>query len=146
MTVEIAQILLVEDSPTDVELTREVLSDARVANELHSVLDGEAALRFLRREGEHAGAPRPDFVLLDVNLPRMSGLDVLVQIKEDPALLDIPVVMLTTSEDEGDVLRAYRSQASSYITKPMDLGQFVAVVRWIEGYWLSIVRFPKGPA
>jgi CheY-like chemotaxis protein len=145
MNVETAQILLVEDSPTDVELTREVLADAKVANELHCVTDGEAALRFLRREGEHAGAPRPDFVLLDVNLPRMSGLDVVAQIKEDPALHDIPVVMLTTSDDEADVLRAYKSHANSYITKPMDLDQFIAVVRSIEGYWLSIVRFPKGP-
>ena len=143
MNVHIAQILLVEDSPTDVELTREVLADARVSNELHSVLDGEAALRFLRREDEYAGAPRPDFVLLDLNLPRMSGLEVLSAIKEDPALRDIPVVMLTTSEDEADVLRAYQSHVNSYITKPMDLGQFVAMVRSIEGYWLSIVRFPR---
>jgi CheY-like chemotaxis protein len=139
-----AQVLLVEDSPTDVELTREVLQDARVANELHSVSDGEAAMRFLRREGEHAGAPRPDFVLLDLNLPRMSGLEVLAQIKDDPELVDIPVIMLTTSEDEADVMRAYKSHANSYITKPMDLDQFIAVVRSIEGYWLSIVRFPKG--
>lgn len=144
MNVDTAQILLVEDSPTDVELTREVLADAKVANELHSVLDGEAALRFLRQEDEHADAPRPDFVLLDLNLPRMSGLEVLAEIKQDPELQDIPVVMLTTSEDEADVLGAYRAHANSYITKPMDLDQFIAVVKSIEGYWLSIVRFPKG--
>lgn len=144
MKAEIAKILLVEDSPTDVELTGVVLADAKVANELHVVTDGEAALAFLRREAGHEDAPRPDFILLDVNLPRMSGIEVVAQIKDDPALKDIPVVMLTTSEDEADVMGAYAAHANSYITKPMDLDQFIAVVRSIEGYWLSIVRLPKG--
>lgn len=142
MNVQIAQILLVEDSPTDVELTREVLAEARVRNDLHAVTDGEAAMRFLRREGEFADAPRPDIVLLDVNLPRMSGHEVLEAVKGDEDLRSIPVIMLTTSRDEADVLGAYRRHVNSFIVKPLDLEQFVGVVRQIEGYWLSIVKLP----
>ncbi|MFL5846744.1 MAG: response regulator [Solirubrobacteraceae bacterium] len=143
MSITPAHILLVEDSPTDIELTREVLGEARVLNQLHAVTDGERALSYLRGEGEYAGAPRPDFVLLDLNLPRMGGIEVLRAMKADPALCDIPVIVLTTSSDEADVLGAYREQASSFIVKPVDLDQFVRVVKTIEGYWLSIVKLPK---
>lgn len=142
MIAQIAQILLVEDSPTDVELTRGVLAEARVRNDVHVVSDGEAAMRFLRREGEFADAPRPDIVLLDVNLPRMSGHEVLEAVKGDEELRSIPVIMLTTSHDEADVLGAYRQHVNSFIVKPLDLDQFVGVVRQIEGYWLSIVKLP----
>ena len=145
MQARIATVLLVEDSPTDVELTREVLEAARVRNELHAVTDGEAALAFLFREGDYADAPRPDFVLLDLNLPRMGGIEVLRAIKNDERTRDIPVIVLTTSAHEADVLDAYREHANSYITKPMDLGQFVRVVQSIEGYWLSIVQLPRAP-
>jgi CheY-like chemotaxis protein len=106
------------------------------------VTDGEAAVAFLRREPPYADAPRPDFVLLDLNLPRMSGIEVLKVIKSDPDLTDIPVIMLTTSNDELDVLGAYKAHANSFITKPVGLDQFIGVVREIEGYWLSIVRLP----
>lgn len=134
------RILLVEDSPTDVELTREVIT-----HDLDVVTDGEEALRFLRGEGERAGAARPDLVLLDLNLPRMSGLEVLRAMKEDPALVEIPVVVLTTSADEADVLGAYREHAASFITKPVDLEQFRKVAGEIEDYWLSVVRLPGRP-
>jgi two-component system response regulator len=137
-----AQILLVEDSPTDVELTTEALAEGRVANQLHIVRNGEDALRFLRQEDEFADAPTPDIVLLDWNLPRMDGGEVLSAIRSDPALTHIPVVVLTTSSSDEDVLRSYRLHANSYVRKPLDLDQFIAAVRAIEGYWLSIVKLP----
>jgi CheY-like chemotaxis protein len=137
-----AQILLVEDSPTDVELTEEALAEARVANSLHVVRNGEDALRFLRHEDEYADVPRPDIVLLDWNLPRMNGSEVLTAIRADPELTHIPVVVLTTSSSDEDVLRSYQLHANSYVRKPLDFEQFIDAVRAIEGYWLSIVRLP----
>ena len=136
------QILLVEDSPGDVRLTREVLRDARIANELHIVGDGEEAMRFLRRQGAFDGVPRPDLILLDLNLPRKDGREVLAELKEDPDLHLIPVIVLTTSAAEQDVLRSYDLNAACYITKPIDLDEFISVVRSIESFWLSIVRLP----
>ncbi|MDX6659999.1 MAG: hypothetical protein QOJ55_821 [Solirubrobacteraceae bacterium] len=139
---EPVQILLVEDSPGDIRLTREVLRDARIANELHIVGDGEHAMAFLRREGEHAGKPRPDLILLDLNLPRKDGREVLEELNADPELHLIPVIVLTTSAAQQDVLRSYDLKAACYITKPIDLDEFIAVVRSIEAFWLSIVRLP----
>jgi CheY-like chemotaxis protein len=136
------QILLVEDSPGDVRLTQEVLRDARIANDLHVVGDGEAAMSFLRRDGEYADRPRPDLVLLDLNLPRKDGREVLSEINADPELRSIPVIVLTTSEAEQDILRSYQLAANAYITKPIDLNELIAVVRSIETFWLSIVRLP----
>ena len=136
------QILLVEDSPGDVRLTREVLRDARIANELHIVGDGEEAMRFLRRQGAFDGVPRPDLILLDLNLPRKDDREVLAELKEDPELHLIPVIVLTTSAAEQDVLRSYDLNAACYITKPIDLDEFISVVRSIESFWLSIVRLP----
>jgi chemotaxis family two-component system response regulator Rcp1 len=141
-----AEILLVEDSPSDIRLTQKVMADARIANNLHVARDGADALAFLRREGPHADAVRPDLVLLDLNLPRVDGRDVLRAIKSDAALRHIPVIVLTTSREEGDVLSSYELQANSYISKPIDLNEFIDVVRSIEGYWLSIVRLPHRAA
>ena len=137
------QILLVEDSPGDVRLTQEVLRDARIANQLHVVGDGEAAMAFLRREGEYADCPRPDLVLLDLNLPRKDGREVLAELHSDPELKVVPVIVLTTSEAEQDILHSYQLAANAYITKPIDLSEFIAVVRSIENFWLSIVRLPN---
>lgn len=136
------ELLLVEDNPGDVELTREALEEARVRNRLAVVEDGVEALAYLRREGRYAGAPRPDLVLLDLNLPRKDGREVLAEIKADPELRRIPVVVLTTSEAEKDVLGAYDLYASAYIVKPVDLDQFLGVVRSVEGFWLTVVKFP----
>ena len=136
------QLLLVEDSPGDVELTREALEEARVANTLHVVSDGVEAMEFLRRQGRFAGAVRPDLVLLDLNLPRKDGRQVLAEIKEDPELRRIPVVVLTTSQAEKDVLAAYQLHANAYIVKPVDLQQFLDVVRSVEGFWLAVVKLP----
>ncbi|MDX6671565.1 MAG: hypothetical protein QOI91_1928 [Solirubrobacteraceae bacterium] len=136
------QILLVEDSPGDVRLTQEVLRDARIANDLYVVGDGEQAMAFLRQEGEFARRPRPDLVLLDLNLPRKDGREVLADLSGDPELKAIPVIVLTTSEAEEDILRSYQLAANAYITKPIDLNEFIAVVRSIENFWLSIVRLP----
>lgn len=137
-------ILLVEDSPADVDLTREALSDAKVFNELHVVDDGVQALAFLHREGAYADAPRPDLILLDLNLPKKDGREVLAEIKQDPSLRRIPVVILTTSEAEQDILKSYDLHANCYITKPVDLEQFVTVVQSIENFWLMIVKLPDG--
>ncbi len=135
-------ILLVEDNPGDVRLTVEALKDGKMYNRLHVVEDGVEALRFLRKEGEYANAPRPDLILLDLNLPRADGHEVLAEIKQDDALKRIPVVVLTTSQAEEDVIRSYNLNANCYITKPVDLAQFVKVVHSIEEFWLSIVRLP----
>jgi CheY-like chemotaxis protein len=142
MSVSPIHILLVEDSPGDIRLTQEVLRGARIANELHVVEDGEDAMRFLRREGDHADAPRPDLILLDLNLPRKDGREVLAELKADADLHTIPVIVLTTSAEERDILRSYELSANSYITKPIDLDEFITVVRSIESFWLSIVRLP----
>ena len=138
------QILLVEDSPGDVLLTREALRDARVPNELNVVGDGEEAMRYLRHEGEFADRPKPDIVLLDLNLPRKDGREVLEEVKSDPELRRIPVIVLTTSSADGDVLRAYDAHANSYIRKPVDLEKFMRVVRSIEDYWTGFVALPPG--
>ncbi len=136
MTVRPVDILLVEDNPADVVLMRE----ARMHNTLHVAADGREALAFLRREGAYAAAPRPGLILLDLNLPRLNGHEVLAAIKDDPDLRRIPVVMLTTSDAPSDVRAAYDRHVNSYITKPVDLEQFFAVVKGLDGYWLSLVR------
>ena len=135
-------ILLVEDSPADVDLTREALEDAKVRNTLHVVNDGVAAMEFLRQEGDYANAPRPDLILLDLNLPKKDGREVLADVKADPALRRIPVVVLTTSEAEQDILRSYDLHANCYVTKPVDLEQFISVIKSIEKFWLVIVKLP----
>jgi CheY-like chemotaxis protein len=138
------EILLVEDNPGDVRLTQEALIDAKVRNNLHVAADGVEAMAFLRREGEHDKAPRPDLILLDLNLPEKNGLEVLAEIKADEKLRSIPVVVLTTSQAEKDVLKAYNLNANCYVTKPLDLDQFVEVVKSIKSFWLSIVQLPTG--
>ena len=137
------EILLVEDNPGDVDLTREALEGAKVRNQLHVVDDGEAAVEFLYRRGEFAAAPRPGLILLDLNLPKKNGRQVLKEIKADPTLAEIPVVVLTTSEADEDILRAYELHANCYITKPVNFKQFLAVIKAIEDFWLTIVKLPK---
>ena len=137
------QVLLVEDDPGDVLMTREAFQDYKLRNELHVVNDGEQAMQFLRQEGEFAGRPRPDLVLLDLNLPRMDGREVLQAIKSDPELSSIPVVVLTTSEAEDDVLRSYSLHANAYVTKPVDFERFINVVRQIDDFFVTIVRLPR---
>jgi CheY-like chemotaxis protein len=137
------EILLVEDSPGDVELTQEVLRDAKVRNHLNVVSDGEEALRYLRREGRYASAVRPDLILLDLNLPKKDGREVLREIKNDDSLKRIPVVVLTTSQAEQDILKTYELHANCYVTKPVDLDQFITVVQSIEDFWLAIVKLPS---
>lgn len=136
------EILLVEDNAADVRLTIEALKEGKVRNRLSVARDGVEALAFLRREGEHAGAPRPDLILLDLNLPRMDGRELLAVIKEDPTLRRIPVVVLTTSKAEEDILRTYDLHANCYVTKPVDLDRFIEVVKSIDDFWLTIVRLP----
>ena len=135
-------ILLVEDNPGDVRLTQEALKEARVINELSVVSNGEEAMSFLHRSGSYSTAPRPDMILLDLNLPRMDGREVLAEIKADPNLKRIPVVVLTTSSAEKDIVTTYNLHANCYITKPVDLDQFLDVVKSIEGFWLTIVKLP----
>jgi two-component system, chemotaxis family, response regulator Rcp1 len=137
------EILLVEDNPGDVRLTMEGLTNSRVRNNLHVVRDGVEAMAFLHREGQHAGAVRPDLILLDLNLPRMDGREVLSAIKSDARFKTIPVVVLTTSGAEQDVRRSYELQANCYITKPADLEQFLTVVKSIEDFWMTIVTLPR---
>jgi chemotaxis family two-component system response regulator Rcp1 len=139
----VIEILLVEDNPGDARLTREALRDGKVRNHLHVVEDGVEAMAFLRREGRYGDAPRPDLVLLDLNLPRKSGREVLADVKSDPALARIPIVVLTTSQADEDVAKAYEYHANCYITKPVDFDQFVGVVRSIEEFWFTIVRLPR---
>jgi CheY-like chemotaxis protein len=136
------EILLVEDNPGDVRLTIEALKEGKVRNHLSVARDGVEALAFLRREGPHANAARPDLILLDLNLPKKDGREVLAEIKEDSRLRRIPVVVLTTSKAEEDILRTYDLHANCYITKPVDLEQFISVVRSIDDFWLSVVRLP----
>jgi len=137
------EILLVEDSPGDVRLTREALRDAKVQNTLHVVSDGMEAASFLWRQGKHVNAPRPDLILLDLNLPKKGGREILEEIKLDPSLKSIPVVILTTSAAEQDILRSYQLHANCYITKPVDLDQFLRVVKTIDNFWLAIVKLPS---
>jgi CheY-like chemotaxis protein len=139
------EILLVEDNPGDVRLTIEALRESKVRNHLSVARDGVQALAFLRHEGTHAEAVRPDLILLDLNLPRKDGREVLAELKADPDLKTIPVVILTTSRAEQDVLRSYELQANCYISKPVDLDQFITVVKSIEDFWLTIVMLPHPP-
>jgi two-component system, chemotaxis family, response regulator Rcp1 len=139
------EILLVEDNSGDVRLTQEALRDAKVQNILHVVSDGIEATSFLWRQGKHAHAPRPDLILLDLNLPKKSGREVLEEIKLDLSLKSIPVVILTTSTAEEDILRSYQLHANCYITKPVDLDQFLKVIKSIDNFWLTIVKLPQKP-
>ena len=136
------QILLVEDSPDDILLTEEAFRDAKIANELHSVTDGEAAMEFLRGTGEFVGRQCPDVVILDLNLPKMDGREVLREIKQDDALKHIPVIVLSTSGAAEDILDAYGHHVNAYIQKPIDFDDFIRAVRSLEQFWLSIVRLP----
>ncbi len=136
------EVLLVEDNPGDVRLTREALKEGRLINNLNVVPDGVEAMAFLNKSGTYAGAPRPDLILLDLNLPRKSGREVLEEIKNDPGLRRIPVMVLTTSNAEQDLMNAYNLHANCYIRKPLDLDQFLAVIRSIEHFWFHIVTLP----
>lgn len=142
-TGKVIDVLLVEDDPGDVLMTREAFEDNKVANRLQVVSDGVSALAFLRKEGEHADAPTPDLVLLDLNLPRMDGREVLEAMKNDDALRSIPVVVLTTSEAEEDVVRSYSLHANAYVTKPVDFERFIEVVRQIDEFFVEVVRLPQ---
>jgi CheY-like chemotaxis protein len=142
-TVRPIDILLVEDSPADVRLTREALKEAKILNTLHVVQDGMAALAFLRRQGQYADSPEPHLILLDLNLPKKDGREVLAEIKQDKNLRRIPVVILTTSRAEEDVVRSYNLHANAYVTKPVDLKQFLEVIRAIEAFWLAVVTLPS---
>jgi CheY-like chemotaxis protein len=136
------EFLLVEDNPGDVRLTQEALKDSKVRNNLNVLGDGMSALAFLRREAPHEHAPRPDIILLDLNLPKMDGRELLSHIKADPKLKRIPVVVITSSEAEQDILRTYDLHVNCYVTKPVDLDQFIKVVQSIETFWLTIVQLP----
>jgi CheY-like chemotaxis protein len=143
VTPVLIEILLVEDNPGDVRLTREALRDAKVRNNVSVAADGVEAMAFLRKQGAHAQAPRPDLIFLDLNLPRKSGREVLEEIKGDEALQHIPVVILTTSQAERDILESYRLRANAYVTKPVDLEQFLKVVGAIEQFWLEVVKLSR---
>jgi two-component system, chemotaxis family, response regulator Rcp1 len=137
------EILLVEDSPGDVRLTREAFKDAKVHVNLHVASDGTEAMAFLRSEGDYADVPRPDLILLDLNLPKKDGREVLAEIKESPTLKSIPVVVLTTSASEADILRSYNLHANCFITKPVGLNGFLDVVKSIDNFWLTVVKLPS---
>lgn len=137
------EILMVEDNPGDVRLTQEAFKDTKVRNNLHVVEDGVEAMAFVRREGRYADKPRPDVILLDLNLPKKDGREVLKEIKGDPDLKRIPVVILTISQDEQDILKTYNLHANCYITKPIDLDQFLKVMNAVESFWLTIVKLPS---
>jgi two-component system response regulator len=137
------EVLLVEDDPGDELMTREAFEDNKIGNTLHVVRDGEEALDFLYRRGRYAGAPTPDLILLDLNLPKYDGRQVLERIKSDPELAHIPVVVLTTSSAEEDILRSYKLHANAYVTKPVDLDQFIAAVRQIDEFFVTVVRLPR---
>ena len=135
-------ILLIEDNPADVRLTREALKEAKVLNALHTAGDGMEALAFLRKQGQFAGSSSPDLILLDLNLPKKDGREVLAEIKQDEGLKRIPVVVLTTSRGEEDIARSYDLHANAYVTKPVDLKHFLEVIRTIEEFWLAVVTLP----
>jgi CheY-like chemotaxis protein len=137
------EILLVEDNAGDVGLIEEVFEEAKIKNNIHVAEDGEEAVLYLRGKGKFSGSPRPDIILLDLNLPKKDGREVLREIKEDDALKNIPVVILTTSTAENDILRAYELHANAYVTKPLDFDQFIKVVGSIVNFWLEIVRLPS---
>jgi len=138
-----ADFLLVEDNPGDVRLTKEALKTHKVQNNLHVVNDGEEAMMFLRKQGQYKDAPRPDIILLDLNLPKKDGREVLADIKSDPSLKTIPVVIITSSEAEQDVIKSYNLNANCYVTKPVNLDQFIKVVQSINDFWLTIVKLPS---
>ncbi|MCL6465965.1 MAG: response regulator [candidate division WOR-3 bacterium] len=137
------EILLVEDNPGDVRLTQEALREAKVRNNLHVVSDGEEALKFLYRRDGYSDAPRPDIILLDLNLPKKNGQEVLAEIKADPGLRRIPVVILTTSKADEDILKSYDLHANCYVTKPVDFEQFIRVIQSIQEFWLTVVKLPE---
>jgi len=135
-------ILLIEDNPADIELTRQCFRESRIPNEVHAATDGDTALAFLRRNGPYTSAPRPDLVLLDLNLPGIDGREILASIKRDPELQTIPVIVLTTSDAESDILEAYRLQANSYLRKPVDLDEFIELAEVMCNYWFRYVELP----
>jgi chemotaxis family two-component system response regulator Rcp1 len=137
------EILLVEDNPLDIMMTQEALSSGKLQNHLHVVTDGDQALQFLFREPPYENAPRPDLVLLDLNLPKTDGREVLARLKDDPDLRRIPVVVLTTSGADEDIIKSYDLHANCFVTKPVDLDQSLAIIKSIEGFWLSIVHLPQ---
>lgn len=141
--IRIIDILLVEDNPGDIRLTQEVLKEGKIKNMLSVVNDGEEAISFLKKTGKYTDAISPDLILLDLNLPKKNGREVLIQIKNDPQLSSIPVIILTTSDAENDIINTYASHANCYITKPVDFYQFIKVIRVIEDFWLTIVKLPK---
>jgi CheY-like chemotaxis protein len=145
LNADLISVLLVEDDPGDVMLIREAFADHKVGNVLSTVSDGVEAMRFVRGEGEYASFERPDLVLLDLNLPRKSGAEVLAEIKGDPELSTIPVIVLTTSESEEDVLRSYKLHANAYVTKPVDFERFKEIVQQIDDFFIGIVRLPPRP-
>jgi CheY-like chemotaxis protein len=137
------ELLLVEDNTEEAELTMETLREGRIRNlRVHWVEDGEEALAFLNRQGRHAGAPRPDLILLDLHMPRMGGLEVLAEVKQDPQFKRIPVVVMTSSSDDKDVLGAYSRHANCFVTKPIDIDEFIEAVRSVEAFWLEVARLP----
>jgi CheY-like chemotaxis protein len=136
------EILLIEDNPADIRLTQEGLKEAKIANRLHAVMDGKEALDFLNRRGAHRNAPRPDLILLDLNLPGIDGHAVLRHVKDDPVLRTIPIVVLTSSEAESDVVRSYEEHANCFISKPIDFDGFLRVVQAVEDFWFTVVRLP----
>jgi chemotaxis family two-component system response regulator Rcp1 len=137
------EILLIEDNPGDVDLTREMVEASKVRNVIRNVSDGVEAMAYLRREPPYSAAARPDLILLDLNIPKKDGRSVLSEMKQDADLKDIPVVVLTTSEAESDILRSYQLHANCYITKPVDLGKFTTIIRSIEDFWLTVVKLPR---
>ncbi len=141
-SIEPFEILLVEDNPGDVFLTQEAFREGRLAYRLSVVEDGEEAMRFLRREGRHSKAPQPDLILLDLNLPKKDGRELLGEVKMDPELRQIPVIVLTTSKAEQDVAKAYKLHANCYLTKPIQMDDFLKTIRSVEEFWLSVVRLP----
>jgi chemotaxis family two-component system response regulator Rcp1 len=140
---KVAEILLVEDNPGDVRLTLEAFKEGKIINNLSVVKNGVEAMAFLRREGEYSNVPQPDIILLDLNMPKMDGREVLAEIKKDESLKHIPVIVLTTSKAEQDILKSYDLYANCYITKPVDLDQFNTVIKSIKDFWLSIVKLPR---
>lgn len=141
-SLNVIEILLVEDSPSDADLTIETFSESKILNRIHVVEDGVEAIEFLRQQGNYADVPRPDLILLDLNLPKKSGREVLAEIKSDPGLQSIPVIVLTTSAAEEDILRSYQLHANCYITKPVDLERFIHVVKTLENFWFAAVCLP----
>lgn len=142
--IKVIDILLVEDSEGDARLSLEAMRDSKIRNKMHHVVDGEEAMAFLRKEGKYSKVPRPDLILLDLNLPKKDGREVLAEIKNDDELKRIPVVVLTVSSAEEDILKSYNLHANCFITKPLDLGQFMKVVQSVEDFWLTIVKLPNG--